>query len=153
MPRCAAQGNVSLSLWPPFRCTAGALLWAVEQHSSKATCAADGRTDVSQAGTCTPSAAHACVLEYAAQVLDVGCKDLMANAFAEASILDSLRGWPGCVQMLACGRTAEGQVRTQARVWLWSRAYYRARRPASQRVTDHTCAVGKPMHLSGTSTR
>jgi len=45
------------------------------------------------------------------QVLDVGDEDLMANAFAEASILDSLRGWPGCVQMLACGRTDDNQVR------------------------------------------
>jgi len=44
------------------------------------------------------------------KVLDVGCEDLMANAFAEASILDSLQGWPGCVQMLACGRTTDGQV-------------------------------------------
>lgn len=41
------------------------------------------------------------------QVLDVGREDLLANAFAEASVLDALRGWPGSVQMLACGRAAE----------------------------------------------
>jgi len=48
--------------------------------------------------------------------MDAGCEDLMANAFAEASILDSLRGWPGCVQMLACGWTADGQPRSVLRV-------------------------------------
>lgn len=34
----------------------------------------------------------------------------MANAFAEASVLDSLRGWSGSVQMLACGRSSDNQV-------------------------------------------
>lgn len=45
-----------------------------------------------------------------AQVLDVSREDLLANAFAEASVLDSLRSWHGSVKMLACGRSSDHQV-------------------------------------------
>jgi hypothetical protein len=37
-------------------------------------------------------------------------RPLLANAFAEASVLDSLRDWHGSVQLLECGRTEEGHV-------------------------------------------
>ncbi len=44
------------------------------------------------------------------QVLDAMDRSLLANAFAEASILDSLRNWEDSVQLLECGRTQDGQV-------------------------------------------
>ncbi|KAL6751441.1 kinase-like domain-containing protein [Haematococcus lacustris] len=44
------------------------------------------------------------------KVLDLSKRPLIANALAEASVLDSLRGWKGCVQLMGCGRTSSGQV-------------------------------------------
>ncbi|KAF5835778.1 hypothetical protein DUNSADRAFT_6867 [Dunaliella salina] len=93
-----------------------------------------------------------------AKVLDVGCEDLMANAFAEASILDSLRGWHGCVQMLACGRTADGQVqlvlqKADTDLRHWAEGHPERHTPAwamhAMRMFEKAASLVKELHEQG----
>jgi hypothetical protein len=71
------------------------------------------------------------------QVLEVGSEDLMATAFAEASILESLRGWRGSVQMLACSRLRDSQVQL-----VLERCDCNLRQWASQQRTRNPAAWG-----------